>query len=409
VTEDLLRKACPNKRFNESTAQAKCLKHGLRWRQSYDNFCTLRGVARMKRLTFMLLLACAPASAQTWTRAHGGPDNAGFADVITAPITIDSPRVTVHGLGIFGPGVGPVVDKNGIAYLGALNGQVIAIGPDGTRLRTVQLPPDRRIFTSPLIASDGSIYVAASVGIDPSERDHRQIRAWLYRFSPQLDQLWERPLPIHGQETGNAVALNATGDGTAEIIAVAAVEKLAGYRVILVGFSPDGTLLFNQDVGASNELHAGDLSWLKILCWPFANACSGDDPVQIGHSPPDSLPSGIHSFPVGIAVSPGDVFVVTDGMNGVRGYHFSPGGLTKVFEKIDARTLTSSAAVLPSLRSVYGVTDGRIAFSGPSNEHVADINQDPGSQGGFHWPVEALPARLADGRIVTVINQYISN
>jgi outer membrane protein assembly factor BamB len=355
----------------------------------------------MKWLTFMLLLACAPALAQTWTRAHGGPDNAGFANVVTDPITVDSPRVAVPALGIFAAGAGPVVDKNGTAYLGAINGQLIAIGADGTRLRTAQLPPDRRIFTSPIIASDGSIYVAASISIDPTDHDHRQVRAWLYRFSPQLDQLWERPLPVRGQETGTAVALNATGEGTAEIIAVAAVVK-SPYTVNIAGFTPDGALLFSQDVGAANGLHSGNLSWLKILCWPFANACRGDDPVLVGHSPPDALPSGIHSLPVGIAVSPGDVFVVTDGVNGIRGYHFSPGGLTKVFEKIDARTLTSSAAVLPNHRSVYGVTDGRIAFSGPSNEHVADINQEPGPQGDLHHPIEAIPARLADGRIVSV-------
>jgi hypothetical protein len=403
VTKDLLRKACPNKGINENTAQAKCLKHELRWRQSYDNFCPLEGAAHMKRLTFMLLLVCAPASAQTWTRAHGGADNAGFAEVITGPITVESPRVTVSGLGIFAAEAGPVVDKNGIAYLGAFNGQLIAIGPDGTRLRTAQLPPDRRIFTSPIIASDGSIYVAASVGVDPSGHDHRQIRAWLYRFSPQLEQLWERPMPVLYQDTGTAVALNATGEGATEIIAVAAVDTLRAYTVNLAGFTPDGALLFNQDVGAANGLHAGDFwGWLKILCWPFANACRGDDPVGTSHSPADSLPSGIHGLPVGIAVAPGDVFVVTDGVNGIRGYHFSPGGLTKVFEKIDARTLTSSAAVLPNHRSVYGVTEGRIAFSGPSNEHVADINQDPGSQGDLSWPVEAIPARLADGRIVTV-------
>ena len=347
----------------------------------------------MKWLTFLFLFACVPALAQTWTRAHGGPDNAGFANVVTDPITVDSPRVAVSGLGPFAAGAGPVVDKNGTAYLGSISGQLIAIGPDGTRLQTAQLPPDRRIFTSPIIARDGSIYVAGSVSIDPSDHDHRQIRAWLYRFSPQLDQLWERPLPVRGQETGTAVALNATGEGAAEIIAVAAVEK-SPYTVNLAGFSPDGALLFSQDVGAENGLHSGDWSWLKILCWPFANACRGDDPVILGHSPPDALPQGIDSLRVGIAVAPGDVFVVTDGVNGIRGYHFAPGGLTKVFEKIDGRILTSSAAVLPNNRSVYGVTGGRIAFSGPSNEHVADINQ--GS-----YPIEAIPARLADGRIVS--------
>lgn len=373
----------------------------------------------MRKLALLIwLLAAAAASAQTWGHAHGGADGAGFADVATHAVTVDTPRAAVSGLGAFAPGVGPVVDAGGVAYLGTIDGQLIAVKADGTRARTAQLPPGRRILTSPLVGADGSIYVAASMGGRPAANDHRATRAWLYRFSPQLAQIWERPLPVNVHETGTAVALTSLPTpGATDLVLVAAAEGFSagGFSVKLDGYSAAGLLLFSQTVGGMpNQAVTSETGWRWLSCLAALwNACLGSFPVVEGRPPSASLPNGVNAAPIGVAIAADRTIVVTDGYDGVRGYRFSPAnGLTKVFEKIDARPVTSAPAVLSSTRSIYAVQEranggdpqpARIAFSGPSGEHVADIYQSGDPQNVANsFPVEAPATRLASGRVATI-------
>jgi outer membrane protein assembly factor BamB len=372
----------------------------------------------MRNLALLFwLLAAAPAAAQTWGHAHGGADGAGFADVATRVITSDSPKTSVSGLGAFAPGAGPVIDAGGVAYLGTIDGQLIAVKADGTRAGTAQLPPGRRILTSPVIGADGSIYVAASMGGRLPANDHRATRAWLYRFSPQLAQIWERPLPIIVHESGVAVALNTLSSGTSDLVMIAAAEGFSagGYSVKLDGFSAAGLLLFSQTVGGMPNptvTSEGDWTWLNCVAFRV-NTCFGTVAVATGRPPGERLPLSAHDSSIGLAIAADRTIVVTDGHNGVRGYSFSPAhGLSKAFEKIDARQVTSAPAILTSRRSVYAVQGSansgdprpaRIAFSGPSSEHVADIFQSDDPQNlSTSYPVEAPAAQLASGRVVTV-------
>jgi hypothetical protein len=60
--------------------------------------------------------------------------------------------------------------------------------------------------------------------------------------------------------------------------------------------------------------------------------------------------------------------------------------------------MTSAISVLPNGRTVYAVTSGRIAFSGPSDERIADIGHARDGES----LVQASPTRLANGWIVTI-------
>lgn len=328
-----------------------------------------------------LLLASAPAHAQTWFRAHGGADNAGFADVATSPVTMNTAKLVVSGVGTFAPGVGPVIARDGTAYLATLDGEVKAIATSGMTRWTAKLPASLQIRASPMVGSDGSIYVA---GVAGPFRDHREGRAgipiWrasLFRFSSTGALIWEMALPDQGRGAGIPTApINGFGSDADEVILVP-VQVLfseGSFETRVLGYAPDGRLLFDQHVGGTISTPitgANTCAFYDLICW-----LAFDKPPPPPYSPPPELrvPDDARASPVSVAIAPGNVIVAADGHRGIRGYVYEPGeGLTEVFEKIDPRTMTSAVAAFPNERSVYAVASGRIAFSGPSDERVADI------------------------------------
>ena len=361
----------------------------------------------------LALLLAAPLHAQTWTRAHGGPDQASFNDVATDPIDDRTPVQHIPLQGPFAPGAAVVVADRGTAYVATLDGTLVVVPFNGPLTKFPH--PGRFAYTAPLVGADASVYLATSdrFGLPPA-RDHRTTHAWLDRYDPAGNLQWERALPKHNLTSGAAMALNTVGTGASEAILVAAREPLSNgsAQVNLVGFDRAGNQLFNQNVGGSPP---GDVTGGGFTTDEFciATAIFGTiiwyPPCELQEIPeppnPDLfLPADyMRGFPIGIAIAANNTIVVSDGYRGIRGYSFTPGsGIIKTFDKIDFRDLTTAPAILPSQRSVYGVAESRIAFSGPSQEHVADILHDPNGDKDQRVSIIATPTRLADGRVLTI-------
>src|SRR5687768_3403707 len=75
------------------------------------------------------LLTVAMANAGPWSHARGDAANTGLADVITAPASLPTRKVT--GIGSYAPGAGPVVAADGTVYLGSIQGLLRAFTPAG--------------------------------------------------------------------------------------------------------------------------------------------------------------------------------------------------------------------------------------------------------------------------------------
>ena len=110
-----------------------------------------------------IAIGLAASSVQAWEFAHGGRDNSGFANVVTAPAGKGS--VSVPGLGKFALGAGPVVANDGSVYVGTIEGRLIALHADGSPYWSRDITPGQSIVASPAISSDGSIYVIAGAEI----------------------------------------------------------------------------------------------------------------------------------------------------------------------------------------------------------------------------------------------------
>jgi hypothetical protein len=193
---------------------------------------TLAGIATAAAWT-------APALAATWDHAHGDAANSGFADVVTRPALRAS--ATVPGLGSFAPGAGPVIGPDGTVYLGNEQGVLWALHPDGSFYWNQPLGSGQSIQASPVVDSDGSIYVVG----ERTYTDHRvnpavrRTDSTLYHIAPTGGGLWIRPFPEHFTGTPEAASRGATSappniwrqGSQAAIIVPAAYKVLGGWRL----------------------------------------------------------------------------------------------------------------------------------------------------------------------------------
>src|SRR5262245_65334422 len=106
-----------------------------------------------------MLIAVATTSATAWERPHSDGPNSGFADVETVPAAAPN---TIPSIGTFAPGAGPVIAASGTVYLANQQGQVMSFQPDGTRGWTRQITLGFVIAASPVVDSEGAIYVVGS-------------------------------------------------------------------------------------------------------------------------------------------------------------------------------------------------------------------------------------------------------
>ncbi len=211
----------------------------------------MRGLtARRWRILFLVLtsMAIAPAiqRAAAWERPHADGANSGFADVDTVPAA--APH-TVASIGTFAAGAGPVIAPDGTVYLGNKEGQLIALQADGARKWTQSITAGFSIVASPVVGSDGSIYVVGTRTVKNQQVDPPLIRydTSLYKFTPTGALAWETRFPNAFDGPTSSAAPNIWRiPGESDVVIVPFDHKnrlTGGYDTGLVAISTTGAML----------------------------------------------------------------------------------------------------------------------------------------------------------------------
>jgi hypothetical protein len=299
--------------------------------------------------------------------------NTGFLDVVTQPAGRGS--VSVPDLGTFALLAGASVGPDGTVFLATLEGKVIALHPDGSPYWNRELF-NASITSSPVVGSDGSVYVVGEYGL---VRDHRHgetipmTQAKLYRFTPGggVPPNSITDFPPHDRGPTTIGAPNVWQFGNDEAIMVTALyptvagTEVTGTDLHLVAFSPNGGVMadwsLSLSVGAVTEGGSWDALLEKLTPFHF-------HPGIVGRGPP--LPG------VGIAANrqggtPAVVLVDRYFRQTIR-FMFcvgdcvpAPPGFTELFRTPhDPRRLWSTPMIMADTETVVGTDDG-IVFNGP--------------------------------------------
>jgi outer membrane protein assembly factor BamB len=368
-------------------------------------------------------LAQAHPAAGSWERPHADGANTGFVDLVTAPAGRGS--VSVPDLGSFAPGAGPVIAPDGTVYLGNQQGKLMSFKPDGTRGWSRDVLPGQSIVASPVIDSQGSVYV---IGVK-SVRDHRgggppvtRHESTLHKFSSGGAWIGRVPFPHRFDGAAVSAPPNIWRSGGAEAIMVPISYEMGvngGFEVRLVAFSTSGEIMADTLVTRVTQfppLTAGsDFKWWCVIP-PLVGFCLRESYGFEGdpYSPPDPadrLPDntvvpqpGVATFTY--ATGGTQWILVSDGFQDLVGYTFSGTRFNEVFRvHDDARLLTTPPMVLPNGHTIIGAMRmGRsprqpvvveVVFAGPNGSPPRAVTY-------VGRPSTAAPTRLSDGRIVFV-------
>ncbi len=382
---------------------------------------------RLAASAFLLGLLAAtawtvPALAGTsWDHVHGDAANSGFADVATRPAS--KPSATVPNLGTFAPGAGPVIGPDGTVYLGNEQGVLWALHADGSFYWKQPLGSGQSIQASPVVDSDGSIYVVGEY----TYTDHRitpavrRTDSTLYHIAPTGGGLWTRQFPEHFTGVPEAASRGATSappniwrQGSQAVIIVPAAYKVlgGGMELYLLAFPPDGGPPREQSVTYQGQVLIADdggiLSTIGCIL-TFCFLVPGFAPRDTPPNPVDLLPAHLAApmAGVGIFTFPGGGLpwvIVNDLWQQTVGYTFSPaGGFTEMFRKTDpTRGYAASPLLLPDGHSVTAASDadtrssypGRVVFTGPNGATLPNVRT--------YVPLLGTPARTSDQRLVVV-------
>jgi hypothetical protein len=376
----------------------------------------LLNVRRARSYFFAAFITCVPiAAAQAWERPHSDGPNSGFADVETVPAEV--PR-TIPSIGTFAPGAGPVIAVSGTVYLANQQGQVISLQPDGTRGWTQPITPGFTIVASPVVDSQGAVYVVGSRTVRNTQVDPPLVRhdSALYKFSPDGNLLWRTPFPNHDDGPTTSAPANIWKSGGVEVLMTPVYypnRVTGGYDGRLVAISRDGAILDDKkfvtmlpsaipDVDYGGKPRWCVIPGVGLMCelMPDFNP-SGD---QSGIDPATRLPEDTSIPRPGVAVftydSPGTPFIlVTDQMQNLVAYTFV-NRFNEVFRvSFDRQWYQSPPTVMRDGHTLIAKRDlngyDTLFFVGPNTQSVPQIAQ---------LQSFAAPTQLADGRVVIVGN-----
>lgn len=337
-----------------------------------------------------LLLSSLPATPKmllpdpvpdAWQRPHADGGNTGFANVVTAPAV--KPSNTISHIGDFAVGSGPVIGPDGTVYVGTLLGKLLAFHPDGTRAWDRQLDAGQRILASPVVASDGSIFVVSQSIFTDTRVSPPFTRpdSTLHKFLPGGGYAWKMPFPERGTNLpvpngsgGTDAAPNIWRYNGEEAVIVPVLYKshtAPTREVRLLAFSASGGAVIGDARVSMNVPTATGgaepCDGTYSSCFPaggFEGDPGNDDPKTL-------LPKGlrlplaaaaIYSFPGGGT----PWIVVADNLHDIVGFTFSP--QTGFFEGFRAHDeswqLTGMPMAMPDTETFVPQGDEVIVWRG---------------------------------------------
>jgi hypothetical protein len=185
---------------------------GMRRPKRIRSAASLRGfvAGTYKQITAILtgyaLLACPASAAAEWRHARGSSANTSFATVDTQPARV--PMNVYSLIGPIAPGVNPVVGPDGTVYIGNMEGELQFRVPDGWNKFSRWLNPEHGgIYSSPVVGSDGSIYVVSTKY--QADSPDRVNQSFMHKFTPGGAWVYSQPFP----RTALAPATDGGGRG----------------------------------------------------------------------------------------------------------------------------------------------------------------------------------------------------
>lgn len=192
-----------------------------------------------------------------WQQYHANGPNQGFTLVNSAPAT--NPQWVLE-IGPVGYG-SPVIGTDGTIYIGTLDGELVAVNPNGTinwRLNITRTTRDK-IMGSPAIGSDNNIYVVTTV--NSVARDHRgggnttkrTRKSSLHSISPTGEVLWSTDFPDNAAPSGLGGYTNSSPKvwgSPNPFIFVPAIYETAGHAIELLIFNNNGILVHRADIAS---------------------------------------------------------------------------------------------------------------------------------------------------------------
>jgi hypothetical protein len=364
-----------------------------------------------------IALALHLSSARAWESAHGGRDNSGFVGVVTAPAGKGSR--SVPGLGKFAPGAGPVVAREGTVYMGTIEGKLIALHADGSLFWSRDITPGQSIVASPVVSSDGSVYVIGVRIARKNAPDARVASATLHHFTSGGAWVNQIAFPQHGKVGPAALSPpNIWREGNAEVIMVPAVyrnEVTGGHSVRLIAFSLTGEVLDDKVVkNITPQVFGGsDFTWGEMLCltpivgWVACALSTDYNPQRV----PDLLVRVPPAPGVGISFADnGTPFIlVSDHYKDLVGFVLSERRLVEIFRLHETDGfMRTPPMVLPDRRTLIGVESlsrdnngaerpngrGRVIVIGRNGQKTGSVD--------LNVTAQAAPTRMADGRVALV-------
>jgi hypothetical protein len=353
-------------------------------------------------LIVFLVLATVKSSYAHWPTAHGSASNTGFAWVDTLPATYPTGYANV---GKVAPGANPVIGPDGTVYIGNLDGELVALHPDGKPYWKRKVNPEHgAIFSSPAVGTDGSIYVVSNLSYrDP--RDGAPLHAaFLHKFTPGGGWLFWRPFPkamVYPFTDGGATAAPPNiwnWNGTEAIMVPALYRGLGRSEVRLIAFSTsNGAVIGDRQVtvqvyeitssGGITDILDSILDFLA--CVPsggctFSKTLNAMPLIEAGWPQPGVA---IWHYPQG---SP--YIWMADGLRSTVAFKFDPAaGFLEIYRFSDAKDRLSSPPVaLDNVIAAVGTEDGRLKFERE--------NTSVGAWG----PITAAATRMNSGRLVVI-------
>jgi hypothetical protein len=355
--------------------------------------------------------AVASSSASAWERPHADGPNSGYAEVQTLPAAAP---ITVAGIGTFAPGAGPVIALNGTVYLANQQGQVMSFQPDGTRGWTQQITPGYAITSSPVIDSEGAVYVIGTRTVQNNQVNppRKQYFAILYKFLPNGIRIWQQDFPREFDGPTVTAAPNVwrhQGDEALMVPIDYPNRVTGGYDTRLVAFAKDGAVIGNVKV-KSVVYQASGSSDVSLWCLvpPITLSCLfgaefNPSGLPVEHDPATYLPEDIAIPRPGAAIftyeGGGTPFIlVSNQFQDLVAFTFSNRQFSEIFRVHDeSRRLLSPPMVMYDGHTVISTVGSdkkrSIVFAGPN------MNAWPAIKG----PISQAPAtRMANGRLAIV-------
>ena len=313
-----------------------------------------------------------PEAASAWQTAHGDPDNSGAVDVRT--VRAINPIATVV-VGDMEPGAGPVVAPDGTVYVGNARGVLMAFRPDGTPYWSRDIGGFQSIMSSPVLGSDGSVYLIGAATVRDHITDPPTTRhvLELHKFTVGGEWLWHTPIP--GAADRDLVVSAPPNILRVQGEDVILLPTAAGFSVRLTALSGgSGQPLAHEAVSSIVPKVTGGASWDDIIC--LLAACFS---VTIPIPPEQRLPAGLkRPFPAVAVYTPKDggtpLIFMSDGLDDLMGLAFTGAGFEERFRIHDEdRTLISTPLAWPdghAMISTLGDERAEVLYAGDGSSTI---------------------------------------